>query len=230
MAQQFERTVGVPMRYDMLYVGQWKLNLLLADRYRAGRVFLAGDSAHLVIPTGGLRHEHRRRRRDRSVVEARGHAPGMGRARPARTRMNRTAAGRRSQRRRLALCVHRPATLATQYRPDIHDDTAAAARPRQPTRVADVEQRKTNEMIGAELGYRYVGSPLIWDEPGGPTPVSVRADLVERRQAAPCLARRRCGAARPDRRRLYAAAAGKAAPTRRRSSERCGPEARRSTS
>jgi hypothetical protein len=32
--------------------------------------------------------------------------------------------------------------------------------------VADVEQRKSNEMIGAELGYRYAGSPLIWPEPG----------------------------------------------------------------
>src|SRR4029079_14412613 len=32
----------------------------------------------------------------------------------------------------------------------------------------DVEQRKTNEMIGAELGYRYGGSPIIVDEPGGP--------------------------------------------------------------
>jgi hypothetical protein len=29
-----------------------------------------------------------------------------------------------------------------------------------------VEQRKSNEMIGAELGYRYVGSPVIWPEPG----------------------------------------------------------------
>ena len=38
----------------MLYVGAWKLNLLLADRYASGRVFLAGDAAHLVIPTGGL--------------------------------------------------------------------------------------------------------------------------------------------------------------------------------
>ena len=34
--------------------GSWKQNLLLADRYGQGRVFLAGDSAHLVIPTGGL--------------------------------------------------------------------------------------------------------------------------------------------------------------------------------
>jgi hypothetical protein len=34
--------------------------------------------------------------------------------------------------------------------------------------VAEVEQRKSNEMIGAELGYRYVGSPIVVDEPGGP--------------------------------------------------------------
>ena len=54
MAAQFERAVGVPVRYEMLYVGQWKQNLLLADRYRVGRVFLAGDAVHLVIPTGGL--------------------------------------------------------------------------------------------------------------------------------------------------------------------------------
>ena len=29
-----------------------------------------------------------------------------------------------------------------------------------------MEQRKSNEMIGAELGYRYTGSPLIAVEPG----------------------------------------------------------------
>jgi hypothetical protein len=34
--------------------------------------------------------------------------------------------------------------------------------------VAEIEQRKSNEMIGAELGYRYAGSPLIADEPGAP--------------------------------------------------------------
>src|SRR5439155_24193501 len=35
-------------------------------------------------------------------------------------------------------------------------------------RVAQTEQRKGNEMIGAELGYRYVDSPVICDIPGGP--------------------------------------------------------------
>ena len=54
MAAMFERTVAMPVDYEMLYVGHWKQNLLLADRYREGRVFLAGDAVHLVIPTGGL--------------------------------------------------------------------------------------------------------------------------------------------------------------------------------
>jgi hypothetical protein len=56
-----------------------------------------------------------------------------------------------------------------QYRPEIREATPAGQAARDHlARVADVEQRKANEMIGAELGYRYVGSPVIWDEPGGP--------------------------------------------------------------
>jgi hypothetical protein len=51
--------------------------------------------------------------------------------------------------------------------PNIRDDTPEGAETRAKlARVADVEQRKTNEMVGAELGYRYVGSPLIAEEPG----------------------------------------------------------------
>jgi hypothetical protein len=34
-----------------------------------------------------------------------------------------------------------------------------------------MEQRKSNEMLGAEMGYRYDGSPLIASEPGEPPPI-----------------------------------------------------------
>ena len=54
MPRLFESIVGRPLHYETLYVGFWTQRLMLADRYRDGRVFLAGDSAHLVIPTGGL--------------------------------------------------------------------------------------------------------------------------------------------------------------------------------
>ena len=55
------------------------------------------------------------------------------------------------------------------WRPDIADDTPAGRQTREVlVASADIEQRKTNEMIGAELGYRYVDSPIICDIPGGP--------------------------------------------------------------
>jgi len=169
MAAQFERTIGVPIRFDMLYVGEWKHNLLLADRYSAGRVFLAGDSVHLVIPTGGL-----------------GMNTGVGDAIDLAWKLHATLRGwggpnllpsYEVERRQIGdrnVGASRYASSGrrewrSQYRPDIRDATAQGQATRENlARVANVEQRKTNEMIGAELGYRYVGSPLIWDEPGGP--------------------------------------------------------------
>ena len=169
MAAQFERTIGVPIRFDMLYVGEWKHNLLLADHYGAGRVFLAGDSVHLVIPTGGL-----------------GMNTGVGDAIDLAWKLHATLRGwggpnllpsYEVERRRIGdrnVGASRYASLGrrkwrSQYRPDIRDATPQGQATRENlARVANVEQRKTNEMIGAELGYRYVGSPLIWDEPGGP--------------------------------------------------------------
>lgn len=169
MAAQFERTIGVPVDYQMLYAGQWKQNLLLADRYRDGRVFLAGDSAHLVIPTGGL-----------------GMNTGVGDAIDLSWKLQATLAGwggpallesYEVERRQVGdrnVAASRYASRGrrawrSQYRPDIRDATPSGQATRDHlAEVANVEQRKTNEMIGAELGYRYVASPVIADEPDGP--------------------------------------------------------------
>ncbi len=57
----------------------------------------------------------------------------------------------------------------SMWRPNICDNTPAGRQSREIlASVADLEQRKTNEMVGAELGYRYVDSPVICDIPGGP--------------------------------------------------------------
>jgi 2-polyprenyl-6-methoxyphenol hydroxylase-like FAD-dependent oxidoreductase len=171
MAVMFEKMVAMPVDYEMLSVSEWKQNLLLAERYGKGRVFLAGDAVHLVIPTGGLgmnsgvgdavdlawklaavlqgwggpgllaSYEIERRQVGERNVDASGFA----------------ARGRRAWR--------------AEYRPCMRDNTPEGAAARaQLARVADREQRKSNDMIGAELGYRYVGSPIIWSEPGeGPS-------------------------------------------------------------
>jgi 2-polyprenyl-6-methoxyphenol hydroxylase-like FAD-dependent oxidoreductase len=169
MAAQFERTVGIPVPYELLYVGEWKQNLLLADCYGAGRVFLAGDAVHLVIPTGGL-----------------GMNTGVGDAIDLSWKLDATLRGwggpkllasYEVERRQVGdrnVGASRYASLGrrkwrSQYRADIRDATPDGQATRDNlARIANVEQRKTNEMIGAELGYRYVGSPVIWEEPGGP--------------------------------------------------------------
>jgi 2-polyprenyl-6-methoxyphenol hydroxylase-like FAD-dependent oxidoreductase len=167
MARMFERVVAMPVKYEMLYVGQWRMNLLLADRYGDGRVFLAGDAVHLVIPTGGL-----------------GMNTGVGDAIDLSWKLAATLAGWGGPKLLAAYELERRQVGARNvaasgfaaagrrrwralYRPEIRDPTPAGAALREKlARVADVEQRKVSEMIGAELGYRYVGSPLIAAEPG----------------------------------------------------------------
>src|SRR5207302_10172102 len=140
--------------YELLYVGEWKQNLLLADHYRAGRVFLAGDSLHLVIPTGGL-----------------GMNTGVGDAIDLSWKLHATLRGwggpnllasYEIERRQIGdrnVGASRYASLGrrkwrSQYRPDIRDQTAEGRAAREHlTAVADIEQRQTNERIGAELGY-----------------------------------------------------------------------------
>jgi len=169
MKSIFEATIGVPVEYEMLYCGEWKQNLLLADKYGKGRVFLAGDAVHLMIPTGGL-----------------GMNTGVGDAIDLSWKLAATLKGwggpgllasYETERRPVGdrnVGASRYASLGrrlwrSQFRPNIRDNTPEGRATRDNLkRIAEVEQRKSNEMIGAELGYRYVGSPIIWEEPGGP--------------------------------------------------------------
>jgi 2-polyprenyl-6-methoxyphenol hydroxylase-like FAD-dependent oxidoreductase len=167
MATMFEKTVGMPVNYEMLYVGQWRQNLLLADNYSEKRIFLAGDAVHLVIPTGGL-----------------GMNSGVGDAIDLSWKLAATLKGwggpgllasYETERRQIGarnVDASRHASRGRRawrsaYRPNMRDNTPEGAETRANlTRIANVEQRKSNEMIGAELGYVYGGSPVIWPEQG----------------------------------------------------------------
>ncbi len=167
MKVQFEKVVAMPVTYEMLSCAPWRQNLLLAERYGDGRVFLAGDAVHLVIPTGGL-----------------GMNSGVGDATDLAWKLAATLQGwggpnlltsYEIERRQVGARNVEASRFASRgrrawraaYRPNIRDATPEGAETRANlTRIADVEQRKSNEMIGAELGYRYSGSPIIWPEAG----------------------------------------------------------------
>jgi 2-polyprenyl-6-methoxyphenol hydroxylase-like FAD-dependent oxidoreductase len=167
MKPMFEKTIAMPLAYEMINAGMWKQNLLLADRYGEGRVFLAGDAVHLVIPTGGL-----------------GMNSGVGDAIDLSWKLAGALAGwggpgllasYETERRQIGarnVAASRHATVGRRkwrgaYTPLIRENTPEGLAAREAfARLADVEQRKASDMIGAELGYRYVGSPLIAAEPG----------------------------------------------------------------
>src|SRR6266705_410565 len=180
MKAMFERTVAIPVKYEMLTCTPWRQNLLLADRYRDGRVLLAGDAVHLVIPTGGL-----------------GMNSGVGDAIDLAWKLAATLQGfggpgllasYEIERRQVGRHVVAASTFASRgrrgwrsmWKPNIHDDTPEGAETRANlARVADMEQRKSNEMLGAEMSYRYDGSPLVALESGEPPPI----DFIEYRPA-----------------------------------------------
>jgi hypothetical protein len=134
-----------------------------------GRVFLAGDSVHLMIPTGGL-----------------GMNTGVGDAFDLSWKLAATFAGwggplllssYESERRQVGernIGASRYAALGyrkwrSHCSSNLYEETPAGEAAREKfIAVADLEQRKVNEMVGAELGYRYVDSPIIDNVPGGP--------------------------------------------------------------
>lgn len=49
-----ERAVGAPVEYEIESIMPWVRRELVADTYQVGHVLIAGDSAHLMSPTGGF--------------------------------------------------------------------------------------------------------------------------------------------------------------------------------
>jgi hypothetical protein len=151
----------------MLSCAPWRQNLLLADSYGQGRVFLAGDAVHLVIPTGGL-----------------GMNSGVGDAIDLSWKLAATLRGwggpkllasYEIERRQVGARNVEASRQASRgrrawraaFKPNIRDNTPAGAETRDNlAAIAGIEQRKSNEMVGAELGYRYRNSPVIWPEAG----------------------------------------------------------------
>ena len=48
-----EKATGFPIRAEFDHVGLWDLRVAVADKYQAGRIFIAGDAAHSHPPYGG---------------------------------------------------------------------------------------------------------------------------------------------------------------------------------
>ncbi len=155
----------------VLVTSVWQGNLLVADRYRAGRVFLAGDSAHQNIPTGGY-----------------GMNTGVGDAVDIGWKLAATLHGWGGPALLASYEVERrPVAVRNVARSDRHANVHATWRSQMDRALLEADtpegaahrarinaiiqaERGENEDHGIELGYRYDGSPVIVAETGDAPP------------------------------------------------------------
>ena len=173
MPRIFAAAVGAPVPFEMLSAQRWHHNLLCAQRYRDRRVVIAGDAAHLVVPTAGLGlNTGIGDAIDISwKVAALVHGWG-GRELLQSYEDERRQIGVRNVRASSAATEERRSRRAAHWQPWIREDSPRGRALRAEIgRLAELEAHRTTVISGIERGYRYTNSALVWPEPGdGPDP------------------------------------------------------------
>ncbi len=158
------RSTGIDMPYEILSSDLWVASRLIADRYRQGRVFLAGDACHLHPPFGGY-----------------GMNMGVGDAVDLGWKLAATLQGwggpalldsyeierRPVHQQIMEEAEQNHSLLGNQlWVEGLDRNDAQGASLREEARKT-ILRRKSREFrtLGAVLGYRYCGSPVIPDAP-----------------------------------------------------------------
>ncbi|HLU54885.1 MAG TPA: FAD-dependent monooxygenase [Pseudonocardia sp.] len=160
--------VGAPIDVEILAAQPWSGHRVVARRYRQGRVFLAGDAAHLLWPKGGF-----------------GANTGIGDAVDLGWKLAATLQGwggsalldsYEAERRPIAVRNVSEAssnwTSDAQLAPDPVLDRADSEGARARTEMGALIRRlrgREFRSIGVQLGYRYAGSPICVPD-GSPEP------------------------------------------------------------
>jgi 2-polyprenyl-6-methoxyphenol hydroxylase-like FAD-dependent oxidoreductase len=168
------RAVGRDFDFEILSVLPWVRRELVAERYRGGRGFIAGDAAHVMSPTGGFGMNTG----IQDVVDLSwklaATIEGWGgdnlldsysiERQPIGTRNVTEASG--NLRRMLSVPPH----------PDLLDDTLQGAATREKVgREFSETMRREWFTLGAHLGYRYENSPICWPDGTAAPPDDPRA-------------------------------------------------------
>ena len=166
----FRAAVGAPIDIEILSRGTWTAGFaLVAERFRHGRVFIAGDAAHLFTPTGGLGYntavEDAVNLGWKLAAVARGPRQVPGSSTAMRRSANRSRPAIHDLQRHLPIPSEPLAPV-----PEIEDDGAEGERARRAAGEYLANHGKSEFNIpGITFGGRYDGSPIIVED-GTPPP------------------------------------------------------------
>jgi 2-polyprenyl-6-methoxyphenol hydroxylase-like FAD-dependent oxidoreductase len=168
------RAVGRDFEFEILSVLPWVRRELVAERYRNGRGFIAGDAGHVMSPTGGfgmntgIQDVVDLSWKLAATIEGWGGESLLdsysSERQPIGTRNVTEASG--NLRRMLSVPPH----------PDLLDDTPQGAATREKVgREFSETMRREWFTLGAHLGYRYENSPICWPDGTAAPPDDPRA-------------------------------------------------------
>lgn len=165
----FDDVAGPDIPREIISVLRWSAADVVADSYRAGRIFLIGDAAHQNHPSGGF-----------------GLNTGMGDMDNIGWKLAATVQGwggehlldsYEAERRPVGLRNINQAWLGhadnrdRPTHPEIRKDTPAGAEARAKMKEQILGSQPAMVLTdGIALGYRYDGSPIIWSDDSAPTP------------------------------------------------------------
>lgn len=166
--------VGAEFECEVIVANAWRPRLCLARSYGAGRVWLAGDSVHQVIPTGGY-----------GMNTGVGDAVDLGWKLAAALEgwggdqllpsydAERRAVGftnRAASARHMGIRLQ----IGAAHSPVVHEDSEAGARAREAFGAKILELGNLeNEALGIEIGARYDASGVVCYEGETPPPVEM---------------------------------------------------------
>ena len=183
IAAAIRRAVGIDFEFEILSVTSWTRRELVAQTYQQGRVFIAGDAAHVMSPTGGF-----------------GMNTGIGDAVDLSWKLDATLRGwggaelldsYTPERRPVAVRNGRESSanlarmLSPGENPTLCDDTpeGAACRAELGPRYAEAMSHEWYT-LGIHLGYRYDDSPITWPDRTPAPPLEVAKYVQEARAGA----------------------------------------------
>lgn len=158
MTARFRELVGDDVEFEVLFSGEWTMRAMLADHYGTGRVFIAGDAAHLTPPTAGLGMNTGVGDALDLAWKLQGALEGWGGPRLLPSyEIERRAVGRANVAYSLARLRARQL-----WRGAVSEEALSTPEGRERIiGLVEANEAKAGSMEGMELGYRYAGSPLI---------------------------------------------------------------------
>ena len=165
----FKEVVGEEVPLEILSMGTWLAgHALVAGRFRQGRVFIAGDAAHLFTPTGGLGYNTA----VEDAVNLSWKLADVVQGRAPSSLLDSFEAERKPVAQRNTRYAKQFADSVGLFvaKPELEEDSVDGEMERErASRYLDAHARLEFNIPGVTFGARYDGSPIILDD-GTPAP------------------------------------------------------------